>query len=128
MIFPPHNKDCAIFEEIINGKVYALHHPSSKEIGGNYIWLAESSNATEWEITNAWLKPGRNFGTAPAWGRGRLPLKPLTIYYGAADEFVCGARFFDKRNPFGAGTYHRLTLQYWQINWSVLYSNRYRPL
>lgn len=27
MMFPPHNKDCAIFEEKINGKFYALHRP-----------------------------------------------------------------------------------------------------
>lgn len=42
MIIPPHNKDCAIFEERINGKFYALHRPSSVALGGNYIWLAES--------------------------------------------------------------------------------------
>ena len=29
MIFPPHNKDCAIFEEKVNGKFYVLHRPSS---------------------------------------------------------------------------------------------------
>jgi predicted GH43/DUF377 family glycosyl hydrolase len=48
MILPPHNKDCAIFEEKINGKFYCLHRPSSKEIGGNYIWLAESSDGRQW--------------------------------------------------------------------------------
>jgi predicted GH43/DUF377 family glycosyl hydrolase len=32
MIFPPHNKDCAIFEEKIGGKYYALHRPSSPEL------------------------------------------------------------------------------------------------
>ena len=37
MIFPPHNKDCAIFEEKINGKYYALHRPVSIEVGGKYI-------------------------------------------------------------------------------------------
>jgi predicted GH43/DUF377 family glycosyl hydrolase len=42
MILPPHNKDCAIFEEKINGQFYALHRPSSLEIGGNYIWIASS--------------------------------------------------------------------------------------
>jgi predicted GH43/DUF377 family glycosyl hydrolase len=42
MILPPHNKDCAIFEEKINGKFYRLHRPGSKDLGGNYIWLAES--------------------------------------------------------------------------------------
>ena len=32
MIFPPHNKDCALFEEKINGKYYAFHRPSSREL------------------------------------------------------------------------------------------------
>jgi predicted GH43/DUF377 family glycosyl hydrolase len=48
MIFSPHNKDCAIFEEKINGKYYALHRPSSPQLGGNYIWLAESPDAVHW--------------------------------------------------------------------------------
>ncbi|RZL34012.1 MAG: glycosidase, partial [Pedobacter sp.] len=48
MIFPPHNKDCAIFEEKINGKFYALHRPSSVAIGGNFIWIAESTDAVQW--------------------------------------------------------------------------------
>src|ERR1700761_5394758 len=43
MILPPHNKDCAIFEEKVGEKFYCLHRPSSKEIGGNYILLAGSS-------------------------------------------------------------------------------------
>ncbi|MDP4186219.1 MAG: glycosidase, partial [Bacteroidota bacterium] len=42
MIFPPHNKDCALFEEKVNGRYYAFHRPSSPLLGGNYIWLAES--------------------------------------------------------------------------------------
>jgi len=36
MIFPPHNKDCAIFGEKLNNRYWALHRPSSPEIGGNY--------------------------------------------------------------------------------------------
>jgi predicted GH43/DUF377 family glycosyl hydrolase len=42
MIFSPHNKDCAIFEEKINNRYYALHRPSSPELGGNYIWISQS--------------------------------------------------------------------------------------
>ena len=42
MILPPHNKDCALFDQPIDGKHYALHRPSSPVLGGNYIWLAES--------------------------------------------------------------------------------------
>lgn len=48
MIFPPHNKDCAIFEEKIGGKYYALHRPSSPVLGGNYIWIAESPDLAHW--------------------------------------------------------------------------------
>jgi predicted GH43/DUF377 family glycosyl hydrolase len=48
MIFPPHNKDCAIFDEKIEGKYYALHRPSSQFIGGNYIWIADSPDLVHW--------------------------------------------------------------------------------
>lgn len=34
MIFPPHNKDCAIFDETVEGNYFALHRPSSPAIGG----------------------------------------------------------------------------------------------
>src|SRR4030042_1755056 len=48
MIIPPHNKDCAIFEEKINNKYFALHRPSSPELGGNYIWISESPDLLHW--------------------------------------------------------------------------------
>ena len=48
LIFPPHNKDCAIFTETSNGMFFALHRPSSPEIGGNFIWLAESPDLEHW--------------------------------------------------------------------------------
>ena len=48
MIFPPHNKDCALFEEKIDGRYYALHRPSSPELGGNYMWIAESPDRIHW--------------------------------------------------------------------------------
>lgn len=54
MIFPPHNKDCALFEQKIGDKYFALHRPSSPELGGNYIWLAESPDRLHWETTNVW--------------------------------------------------------------------------
>ena len=48
MIFPPHNKDSALFEEKIGDKYYAFHRPSSPELGGNYIWIAESPDRLHW--------------------------------------------------------------------------------
>jgi predicted GH43/DUF377 family glycosyl hydrolase len=64
MILPPHNKDVAIFEEKINGLYYALHRPSSVDIGGNYIWLAQSPDGNIGATTNASLKPARACGIA----------------------------------------------------------------
>ena len=67
MILPPHNKDCAIFEQKIGGKYYCLHRPSSKEIGGNYIWLAESSDSRQWGNHQCLIK------TRPGmWDSGRV--------------------------------------------------------
>src|SRR5260370_5175081 len=43
MIFPPHNKDCAVFEERIGGEYYALHSPRSPVLAGNLLLIMESS-------------------------------------------------------------------------------------
>ncbi|MDL2256061.1 glycoside hydrolase family 130 protein, partial [Parabacteroides sp. OttesenSCG-928-K15] len=105
MIFPPHNKDCAFFEEKINGKYYALHRPSSPEIGGNYIWIAESTDLIHWGNHQCLLttRPGM-------WDEGRIgagcsPIKTphgwLAIYHGASyDNCYClGAILMDLHNP-----------------------------
>lgn len=105
MIFPPHNKDCAIFEEKINGKYYALHRPSSPELGGNYIWLAESDNLTHWGNHKciAITRPGHWDNVRI--GAGAAPIKTekgwLEIYHGAnADNRYClGALLLDLQNP-----------------------------
>ena len=71
MIFPPHNKDCALFEEKVNGKYLALHRPSSPELGGNYIWLAESPDRLYGATTVALQLPVLIVGTVPAWVQER---------------------------------------------------------
>ena len=48
VIFPPSNKDSAIFPEKIGGHYYALHRPSNVYIGGHYIWLAHSPDLFNW--------------------------------------------------------------------------------
>ena len=162
MIFPPHNKDCALFDGRIGGQYYALHRPSSPGLGGNYIWLAESPDLVHWgnhrclahiSAGHVGQRPCRRRGGAdPHAGRlaGNLPrghgrdiatasgaccwisnepwkvlarsrepiMEPLadyehtgffgnvvftnghlvdgdtvTIYYGASDSVICGARF-----------------------------------
>jgi len=105
MIFPPHNKDCAIFEERINGKYYALHRPSSKEIGGNYIWIAESPDGLHWGNHQCIIKTREHHWDSARVGAGAAPIKTefgwLEIYHGAnAENFYClGAFLMDLDHP-----------------------------
>jgi predicted GH43/DUF377 family glycosyl hydrolase len=106
MIFPPHNKDCALFEEPINGKYYALHRPSSPELGGNYIWLAESPDLVHWgrhrclahSRTGHWDCARVGAGAAPI----RTPQGWLEIYHGASwtNRYCLGALLLDLNEPW----------------------------
>lgn len=105
MIIPPHNKDCAIFEELINGKYYALHRPSSVEIGGNYIWIAESPDGIHWGNHRCILKTRPGLWDNARVGAGASPIKTekgwLEIYHGANSQhqYCLGAFLMDIDNP-----------------------------
>lgn len=105
MILPPHNKDVAIFEEKINGKYYALHRPSSVDIGGNYIWLAESPDAVHWGNHKCILKTREGMWDSGRVGAGAAPIKTekgwLEIYHGATREhrYCLGAVLLDLDDP-----------------------------
>ncbi len=105
MILPPHNKDCAIFGETINGKYFALHRPSSSQLGGNFIWIAESPDLLHWgnHTCIATTRPGK--WDEARIGAGAAPIKTsqgwLEIYHGAdANHRYClGALLLDLENP-----------------------------
>lgn len=105
MIFPPHNKDCALFEEQVNGKWYAFHRPSSPELGGNYIWVAESPDRIHWGRHKciATTRPG-SWDSARV-GAGSAPVRTkegwLEIYHGANKEnrYCLGALLLDLNDP-----------------------------
>ena len=105
MILPPHNKDVAIFEEKIDGKYYALHRPSSKDIGGNYIWLAESPDGLHWGNHKCILKTRPGMWDSARVGGGAAPIKTeygwLEIYHGATTEnrYCLGAFLMDLSDP-----------------------------
>lgn len=106
LILPPHNKDCALFEEKIGGSYFALHRPSSPEIGGNYIWLAQSPDLLHWgkHICLARTRPGMwdsarvGAGAAPI----RTPAGWLEIYHGADEKnrYCLGALLLDLERPW----------------------------
>ena len=105
MIIPPHNKDCAIFEEKINGKFYALHRPSSVDIGGNYIWIAESPDGIHWGKHKCIITTRKGSWDSARVGAGAAPVKTekgwLEIYHGAnaAHQYCLGAFLLDLNDP-----------------------------
>jgi predicted GH43/DUF377 family glycosyl hydrolase len=105
MIFSPHNKDCAIFEEKINGKYYALHRPSSPELGGNYIWLAESPDLIHWGRHKCIATSRPDMWDSKRVGAGAAPIRTekgwLEIYHGANSEqrYCLGVLLLDINDP-----------------------------
>lgn len=105
MILPPHNKDVAIFEEKVNGKFYALHRPSSVDIGGNFIWLAESPDGLHWGNHKCIVRTRVGSWDSARVGAGAAPIKTdkgwLEIYHGANYEhkYCLGAFLLDLNDP-----------------------------
>jgi beta-1,2-mannobiose phosphorylase / 1,2-beta-oligomannan phosphorylase len=106
MIFPPHNKDCALFEERIGDKYYALHRPSSPELGGNYIWLAESPDLVHWGRHRCLAQTRKGYWDSARVGAGASPIRTpegwLEIYHGATREnrYCLGALLLDLNEPW----------------------------
>lgn len=105
MILPPHNKDCAIFEEKIKDRYFALHRPSSPELGGNYIWIAESPDCIHWGHHKCVAKSRENMWDSARIGASASPIQTpqgwLTIYHGADEHnrYCLGALLLDLTNP-----------------------------
>jgi beta-1,2-mannobiose phosphorylase / 1,2-beta-oligomannan phosphorylase len=105
MILPAHNKDCAIFEEKVNGLFYALHRPSSVDIGGNYIWIASSPDGIHWGNHKCIVKTRKGSWDSKRVGAGAAPIKTnegwLEIYHGANEDhqYCLGAFLLDLEDP-----------------------------
>lgn len=105
LIFPAHNKDCAIFEEKINGKFYALHRPSSVDLGGNYIWIASSPDGIHWGNHECIVTTRPGLWDSKRVGAGAAPIKTsegwLEIYHGANEnhQYCLGAFLLDLDDP-----------------------------
>jgi len=106
LIFSPHNKDCAFFEEKINGNFFALHRPSSPELGGNYIWAAKSPDGLHWGGHRCIAQTREGKWDSVRIGAGASPIRTekgwLEIYHGADENnrYCLGALLLDADNPF----------------------------
>ncbi len=105
MILPPHNKDCALFPEKINGKYYCLHRPSGVDIGGNFIWISSSMDLKHWGDHRCILNTRANAFDSARVGAGASPIKTpegwLEIYHGADAQhrYCLGAMLMDLTDP-----------------------------
>jgi predicted GH43/DUF377 family glycosyl hydrolase len=105
MILPPHNKDCAIFEEKIRDRYFALHRPSSPEPGGNNIWIAESPDTIHWGHHKCIAKTRARMWDSARIGAGCSPIQTphgwLAIYHGADEQnrYCLGALLLDLADP-----------------------------
>lgn len=106
MIIPPHNKDCALFEEKIDGQYYCLHRPSGIGLGGNFIWVAASPDLIHWGQHRCILQTREGMWDSARVGAGAAPIKTeagwLEIYHGAdANHRYClGAVLLDLHHPY----------------------------
>lgn len=105
MILLPHNRDCAIFEEKVRDRYYALHRPSSPEMGGSYIWIAESPDGIHWGRHKCVAKTRPGMWDSQRIGAGcspiRIPEGWLAIYYGTdgQNRSCLGAMLLDLKDP-----------------------------
>lgn len=105
IIFPPHNKDCVLFPEKINGKYYALHRPSGILLGGNFIWISSSSDLIHWGNHSVLVKTRDDMWDSERVGACGVPIKTekgwIVIYHAADDKsrYCVGALLLDYENP-----------------------------
>ncbi len=105
LIFPPHNKDCALFPEKINGYYWAMHRPSGVDLGGHYIWLAKSPDLIHWGSHVCIATTRTGMWDSQRVGAGAAPIRTergwLAIYHGASDQsrYCLGGLLLDLNDP-----------------------------
>ncbi|HYG04501.1 MAG TPA: glycoside hydrolase family 130 protein [Chryseosolibacter sp.] len=105
MILPPQNTDCAIFEEKIRDRYYALHSASCPNSGGNHIWIAESPDTIHWGHHKCIAKTRAGMWDSVRIGAGCSPIQTpngwLAIYHGADQEnrYCLGGLLLSLKDP-----------------------------
>ncbi len=106
VLFPPDNKDTALFDRKIGGRYYALHRPSCSCFAKPAIWLAESPDLRCFGMHRfvAGVRPGKWDGARI--GAGAPPFLTergwVELYHGAAedDRYCMGALLLDRNEPW----------------------------
>lgn len=105
LIFPPPNKDVAIFPEKIDGKYFALHRPHNQGFGKPSIWLSESRDLIHWGNHRCILRPRNMYWEEEKIGGGAAPVKTeqgwLEIYHSKGRDQIYSLFLvlLDLKNP-----------------------------
>ncbi len=105
IIFPPYQKDVAIFPAKIRGQYVCRHRPYKSEFNDASIWTAYSPDLRAWGTHSMTLAPKEGTWEAGRVGCGAAPIKTpegwLEIYH-AADargRYALGAMLSDLDHP-----------------------------
>ncbi len=105
LIFPPHNKDCALFEAKINGHFAALHRPVGADVGGPFMWYSTSPDLVHWGHHRCIARTRQGAWDCERLGAGAAPILTergwLEIYHGCNHQsrYCLGALLLDRDNP-----------------------------
>lgn len=105
LIFPPHNKDCALFESKVNGQFAALHRPVGADVGGPFIWYSSSPDFIHWGRHKCIARTRGGKWDCQRVGAGAAPVRTekgwLEIYHGCNDQsrYCLGAMLLDLEDP-----------------------------
>lgn len=113
IIFPPYQKDVAIFPEKVRGRYVCRHRPFRSALNEAAIWTAYSPDLECWGRHDYTLGPVENSWQADRVGGGAAPLRTkegwLDIYHGADRQgrYCLGAMLTDLEQPHRLISYSR---------------------
>jgi predicted GH43/DUF377 family glycosyl hydrolase len=106
LMFPPENKDCAIFPAKCNNEYVAIHRPSGSGFGGHFMWISASPDLQAWGShrciattrTGTWDSERVGVNGPPI----ATPRGWLVLYHGAdrRSHYALGALLLDGEQPW----------------------------
>lgn len=110
IVFPPPNRDVAIFPERIGGRAVALHRPMPHGLGRPSIWIASSPDMEGWGEHRLVAGPRAGAWDDDKIGAGAIPFRIVTggrpawlaIYHGVKSSpttYALGALLLDYERP-----------------------------
>jgi predicted GH43/DUF377 family glycosyl hydrolase len=106
ILFPPPNRDVALFPEKVAGGHAALHRPMPEGLGSPAIWFAWSNDLLSWGGHRPVAGPRAGAWDAVKVGGGAPPFRVrdgwLALYHGVdeASRYALGALLLDAREPW----------------------------